>query len=263
MNLDEIISSLKAPFPFEETECKIQAANEDKSRGMAVFYIDSRAIQNRLDKIVGPFCWHNEYMLWQDKSQICGISIYDETRGMWVTKYDGAENTDYEPIKGGLSDSFKRAAVMWGLGRYLYDIDGLWVEIEQRGKSSYVKNSEQQKLRDHYNKFINKQGSDGGGSDRQKSLSGTNSGQSRPNTAAQSGLQNNSSSYGFKVQSAIPSGNSTCLKLINTDGKEITAYVKKDSPGIVPGVRIVNTQMEKRQKDDWTYYMLNKYDVAA
>ena len=258
MNLEEIIKKLKAPFPFNETECKIQATTNDKAKGLAVFYINSRAIQNRLDEVVGPFNWRNEYMLWQDKAQICGISIYDETRGIWVTKFDGAENTDYEPIKGGLSDSMKRAAVMWGLGRYLYDIDGLWVEIEQRGKNYYIKNSEQKKLQDHYNKFISNPTSANGNSVRQTPVSGA-SGQA----AASSQGQSQQTAYDYKVKSAAESGNSTCLKLINRDGKEITAYVKKDSPGLNPGACIKNVQLAQKESQFGIFYMLDKYEVAA
>lgn len=259
MNLEEIINRLKEPFPFKEMECKVQATNNDKTKGLAVFYIDSRAIQNRLDEIVGPFNWRNEYMLWQDKAQICGISIYDETRQMWITKYDGAENTDYEPIKGGLSDSLKRAAVMWGLGRYLYDIDGLWVEIEQKGKSFYIKNNEKQKLQDYYNKFIN-------------NPPASNTDSFRQTPSADAGAQQNSQSgaaaqttvaYDYKVQSAADSGNSTCLKLVGKDGKEYTAYAKKDSPGLKPGACIKNVKMDQKKANFGTYYTLNQYEVAA
>ena len=38
----------------------------------------------------------------------------------WVTKSDGAEDSTIEAVKGAYSDSFKRAAVKWGIARYLY-----------------------------------------------------------------------------------------------------------------------------------------------
>ena len=275
MNMEEIVKRLQEPFPVKETENKVQATNGDKTKGLAVYYIDSRAIQSRLDETVGPLNWRNEYVKWGDSSQICGLSIFDETRDCWVTKYDGAENTDYEPVKGGLSDSFKRAAVMWGLGRYLYDIEGLWVEVEQRGKGTYIKNTETQKLRDHYNKAIGGLASGAGGP-----VSKVSSSQKAPSAAptnpaineetqqkkTQEPIQNkqpDSAVFDFKVRSAADAGNSTCLKLIGKDGKELTAYVKKDSPGIQSGTRLRNVEMDKKQKDNWTYYMLNKYEVAA
>ena len=61
-----------------------------------------RAVQKRLDETVGPFNWKNVYSLWHDNSQICGISIFYDERKEWVTKFDGAENSDFEPVKGGL-----------------------------------------------------------------------------------------------------------------------------------------------------------------
>ena len=139
MNMEECLKKLKKPFPYEEIDWKVQTTNKDRTQGMAVPYLNSRAIQNRLDEVVGAMNWTNEFMLWQEKAQICGIGLYDQERGAWLMKYDGAENTDIEPVKGGLSDSFKRAAVLWGIGRYLYDMESIWVAIEPSGKSSRIK----------------------------------------------------------------------------------------------------------------------------
>ena len=66
---DEIIRKLREPFPFEAVEAKIQVTNGDKTKGLAVFYLDARAIQERLDEVVGPFNWRNEYHAWQDKNE--------------------------------------------------------------------------------------------------------------------------------------------------------------------------------------------------
>ena len=86
-------------------------------RGMAVPYVTNRAIQNRLDEVCGPENWYNEFKPWHSNgkkdSQLCGIAIHFEGKG-FITKWDGAEDSDIEPIKGGLSDSMKRAAYQWG-----------------------------------------------------------------------------------------------------------------------------------------------------
>lgn len=55
---------------------------------------------------------------------------------------DGAENSKIKAVKGGLSDSFKRAAVLWGIGRYLYCFGQKWVDVEKKGDTSYIKQSE-------------------------------------------------------------------------------------------------------------------------
>lgn len=156
MNYEEIIKRLREPFGGREIEWKIQVTSQDKQRGMAVAYMDARAVQKRLDETVGPFNWKNVYSLWHDNSQICGISIFYDERKEWVTKFDGAENSDFEPIKGGLSDSFKRAASVWGIGRYLYEMEGVWVEIESRGKSFVIKQNEYGRLEREYNTMLNR-----------------------------------------------------------------------------------------------------------
>ena len=35
-----------------------------------------------------------------------------------------------EAIKGGLSNAMRRAAVQWGIGRYLYDLPQQWVPVD-------------------------------------------------------------------------------------------------------------------------------------
>ena len=54
---------------------------------------------------------------------LCGISVWDPGIGEWVTKWDGGPQSDFEATKGGLSGAQKRAAVEWGVGRYLYDLE--------------------------------------------------------------------------------------------------------------------------------------------
>ena len=149
----EIQAALAKPFAPEDLEWRLQQTFEDKMRGIAVPYVTNRAIQNRLDDVVGPENWYNDYKPWHSagrkESQICGISIYFEGRG-FVTKWDGAEDSDLEPVKGGLSDSMKRAAVQWGIGRVLYSMDVVFVDIERKGKSYVIKSSERSKLDQAY-----------------------------------------------------------------------------------------------------------------
>ena len=152
--MQDIMDRLGASFPFESVEAKVQVTTQDKKLGMVVFYLDSRAIQQRLDAVVGMFNWSNHFSSWHDNSQICGISIFNKENGEWVTKHDGAENSKVASIKGGLTDAFKRAAVLWGIGRYLYQIDGIWVEVEQKGNSSVIKENQQPKIRAAYDAAV-------------------------------------------------------------------------------------------------------------
>ena len=131
MNLED----LKKPFPTEDLEWRIQRSGIGNKTGkpwaMVLCYLTNRAIQDRLDAVCGPENWKNEFAPGPAGGIVCGISIRigDE----WVAKWDGAENTQFEAVKGGLSDAMKRAAVHWGIGRYLYRLDAGWAQFSEDG----------------------------------------------------------------------------------------------------------------------------------
>jgi hypothetical protein len=261
MNHEEIIKSLREPFLFSAIEWKIQVTAQDKTRGMAVAYLDSRAVQRRLDEVVGAFNWKNVYSLWHDNSQICGISIFNAERGEWVTKFDGAENSDIEPIKGGLSDSFKRSASMWGIGRYLYEMDGIWVEIEPKGKSFAIKQNQYNKLESEYNAVVGRLfGSKPNHSatppaKRQPSATTSN------NTNA--GQQTENTTCDFKVHSIKPSGKSSqILELVGGSGEKVTAYIKASDKTIAAGSRLRNVRMERKNSSYGEYNLITGYEAA-
>lgn len=125
LNPKEMQQALAKPFAPEDLEWRLQNTIEEQMRGLAVPYVTNRAIQNRLDEVCGPENWYNDFKPWHSngkkEAQLCGIAIFFEGRG-FITKWDGAEDSDIEAVKGGLSDSMKRAAVQWGIGRVLYDL---------------------------------------------------------------------------------------------------------------------------------------------
>ena len=111
------IEQFTLPLNRFEIDWKIQSK---KNNTIVVPYIDNRAAQMRLDECFGPQNWTNSFERWGNAKGVkCGISLRIE--GVWVTKYDGADESDIEPTKGGFSDSMKRACTQWGLGRDLYD----------------------------------------------------------------------------------------------------------------------------------------------
>ena len=131
--MDDLRTRLTAPFKASDVEWRIARSGikDGKPWGMCLAYITNRAIMDRLDEVVGPGAWRNEYQRWGDKGVLCGLSIRGGFEGLdvvhsWVTKWDGAEETDIESVKGGLSAAMKRAAVQWGIGRYLYDLEEGW-----------------------------------------------------------------------------------------------------------------------------------------
>lgn len=142
--LDDRLQELAKPFEASDIEWRVGQAGEKRNGGVwakVLAYVTNRAIMQRLDDLVGPTRWKNEFKeAPEGDGVLCGISIYMNEELGWVTKWDGASNTDIEAIKGGLSNAMKRAAVQWGIGRYLYDLESGWAEILPEGEKGYGKN---------------------------------------------------------------------------------------------------------------------------
>jgi hypothetical protein len=143
----DIKNKLSALFPADDVEWKVQVSGMSNGTvwAMVVPYVKADAIAERFDDVFTPAGWKKEYREWKGgKAQLCGISV--KFGGEWVTKWDGAEDTDYEPVKGGLSDSFKRSARIWGVGRYLTKVEPQFAKVSmevERGKgwhSAVIKN---------------------------------------------------------------------------------------------------------------------------
>lgn len=138
------LSALAAPFPPETVSWRVGATNADKTKGLALAYIDARDVMKRLDDVVGPAGWQSEFIETAKGRVLCRLGI--NCGGEWVWKSDGAGDSDVEAEKGAISDALKRAAVHWGIGRYLYDMPATWVQIEQRGKTSIISDHEYRRL---------------------------------------------------------------------------------------------------------------------
>jgi hypothetical protein len=135
--MSDIFAALRAEFPRDAVSWRAQSMKADGSAALALAYIDARDVMNRLDEVCGPGGWQDRYEFHGSRT-ICYLSInvpvIDDV-GEWITKADGAGDTDVEAEKGGISDAFKRAAVKWGIGRYLYDLPAPWVDCESYERS--------------------------------------------------------------------------------------------------------------------------------
>jgi hypothetical protein len=121
---------LAAPFPPEKVSWRPGKVSKKTGKAMALAYIDSRDVQDRLNEVFGIFGWQNcvEYI---NNAWVSTISVKDPDSGEWVCKSDGSDESDIEASKGGISGALKRAAVLLGIGRYLYDIDSPWMELDE------------------------------------------------------------------------------------------------------------------------------------
>lgn len=120
---------LKEKFPEADIEWRIQQSGvaNGKPYGIVLAYLNARAVMDRLDEAVGPGNWWDEYEFIGDTGVLCRLTI--STGDRCITKQDGAEMTKVEAFKGGLSSALKRAAVKFGIGRYLYDLPTTFAEF--------------------------------------------------------------------------------------------------------------------------------------
>ena len=123
-----ITEQLKQPFDPSVIHWRVGATTGDKSKGIGLAYIDARDVMKRLDDVCGDN-WQVEYPF----EGCCRIGIKIDND--WVWRSNGAGETQVEGEKGRYSDAFKRAAVLWGVGRYLYYLPNEWVALKPKGRS--------------------------------------------------------------------------------------------------------------------------------
>lgn len=132
----EIFGALTESMPPEAIEWRVQTAGQKGDRPWAkvVPYADARWLMQRLDDVFGPMGWWNEYEAGPSGGVLCKLTVTVD--GVSVTKQDGAENTQVESVKGGITDAFKRACVLLNVGniRALYGSGEHFADINQSGQ---------------------------------------------------------------------------------------------------------------------------------
>lgn len=134
-----MFEQLAAEFPRSAVNWRAQTVTKDGTKALALAYIDARDVMDRLDEVCGPENWSDRYEFHGART-VCYLSI--RVNGEWIVKADGAGDSDVEAEKGAISDALKRAAVKWGIGRYLYHIEAPWVPCEcseYNGKKQWKK----------------------------------------------------------------------------------------------------------------------------
>lgn len=141
---------LDEPFAAEDIEWRVQQSGIKNGNpwAMVLAYVTNRAIMKRLDDVCGKAGWRNEFCSAPDGGVMCGISI--KVDGEWITKWDASENTQVEAVKGGISGAMKRAAVQWGIGRYLYHLDATFAICSMQ-KTAGSKSARDKKSGQYFN----------------------------------------------------------------------------------------------------------------
>lgn len=125
-----LFDRLAEPFPAAEVRWKPQAIKGN--RASAIAYLDARHVMDRLDHVVGGGNWQDEYKVLDDGSVVCTLAV--RVDGEWISKTDvgslSAQPDAGDRLKAAFSDALKRAAVKWGIGRYLYRLQAQWVDYD-------------------------------------------------------------------------------------------------------------------------------------
>jgi hypothetical protein len=111
----DLFAALAAPFEPEEVKVRSQG-------GRQLHYVTARTVMNRLDNVLGPENWWDEYHP-NENSVLCRLTLRLPD-GSVLTKADAGGyagmSDSGDDDKSGYSDAFKRAAVKFGVARYLY-----------------------------------------------------------------------------------------------------------------------------------------------
>lgn len=121
------LNKLSEPLDIHQIDFRVQSINKG-GYATILAYKDARVDMQRLDEVCGPLNWKREHT--RDNHN-CVVSIWDESKGQWVSKEDTGTESNTEAEKGLASDSFKRACFNWGIGRELYDYPVIQVKLNQ------------------------------------------------------------------------------------------------------------------------------------
>jgi hypothetical protein len=128
---------LQLAAPFQPKAIKWKPGRVSGNRAQAIAYIDARMVEDRLDEVLGIDGWKDSYEALAE-GVICKLSIRLPGTDEWVERWDvGGESGQPDAgdrIKAAFSDALKRAAVKFGVGRYLYTLPSEWVDYDPQKK---------------------------------------------------------------------------------------------------------------------------------
>jgi hypothetical protein len=126
----EMMDALARPFPAEAIQWKPGATNKDRTRGLALAYVDLRHYIDRLNEVAG-IDWSDDYEVQEaGKVVLCRLTIAGVTRCDVGEAAPNEQNT----ATTALAQAFKRACVKFGMGAYLYRLPRMWVEYDFQRK---------------------------------------------------------------------------------------------------------------------------------
>lgn len=127
------IKTLEAPFPADVIGIKVQSFTKDRTKAMLVAYLQHTDVYRRLEEVDPSWassCTQLEQVI--NKEVPAGKDSFFLAKVAITLKGITRENVgEGDEPKGALSDALKRAAMLFGVGRYLYDSETVWVPYNE------------------------------------------------------------------------------------------------------------------------------------
>ncbi len=146
-----LAAELAEPFDPAQIEWRVMntTKNGQPMRGQVVPYTDQRAYTDRLNTLVTPAGWTRKYTIHtsanfeRSKDQkiaakvlvtceltVFGLGSHSATGEEWADNDNAGTSAE--------AQAFKRACSCFGLGRYLYYCEGMWVDLDERKRPRNV-----------------------------------------------------------------------------------------------------------------------------
>ncbi len=127
--------------PLRADEIEVRVGQVYEGKVSMLLYKTARTDMTILDEMYGAFGWQCDYREVKG-NMYCGIGVFDESKSMWVWKWDCGTESNTEKEKGEASDAMKRAGVKWGIGRELYTAPRIYLDaatVPFNDKSGYTR----------------------------------------------------------------------------------------------------------------------------
>lgn len=147
--VQRLIAELEVPFDPPLIEWLVMTTVEEGTRGKIAPYADQRAYTDRLNDIFTPAGWTRRYTVTtsanfersDDKKLVAKVFVTCELtiHGIGSHSATGEEWTDDDHAgTSAEAQAFKRACSCFGLGRYLYNFAGIWVDLDDRQRPKEI-----------------------------------------------------------------------------------------------------------------------------
>lgn len=154
--LRQFREKLSEPFDPGEIKWRVTATSTQQTkhgpqkRGQLIAYADQRAYTDRLNEVFGEWGWSRDYdvkvvqnferrglgekketavaakVVVVSKVTIHGLGSHTGVGEEWADDENAATRAE--------AQAFKRACACFGLGRYLYDLDKIWIDLDQHNR---------------------------------------------------------------------------------------------------------------------------------